>query len=279
MRPKSIYSSKKTRRARDPVNIRKQRKKYPKVIEDVLKASEIVLIVIDARFLKEMYEEDLQKELLEKKKEIVYVINKADLLKEKIKDDELKKISNYVLTSCTKRRGIGRLRNKIKQIAKKVKKEERVSVGVIGYPNTGKSSVINQLIGKSSAKTGIMPGFTKSLQKLRLTKDIMLIDSPGVIPLDKYSNSLQEKINFHTKINVRHYSRTKNPELVLSEMMKEMPGILEKHYEVITDGDDEFIEELGKRLHFFKKGGVVDEDRVARKVLKDWQEGKINSHF
>lgn len=277
MRPKFIFSSRKTRQARDPKNIRKKKKKFPRIVHEVIKASDIVLIVIDARFTKEMFEKELDEELKEKGKKVIYVINKVDLLNKKIGKEKLKEIKNYSLTSCQKKKGIKNLRDKIKIIAKKIDGKEKISVGVIGYPNTGKSSVINRLIGKASAKTGNMPGFTKGLQKLKLSKKIILLDSPGVIPMEKYSTDLQEKINYHTAINVRHYSKTKNPELVISEMMKKMPNVLQEYYGIKKNDPEEFLEELGKRLNIFKKKGIVDEDKTARRILKDWQEGRIKS--
>jgi ribosome biogenesis GTPase A len=58
--------------------------------------------------------------------------------------------------------------------------------------------------------------------------------------------------------------------------MKEHPGILEKHYKIDAKGNPEtLLEELGKRKGFLRKGGEVNDDAVARLILKDWQEGKI----
>ena len=60
------------------------------------------------------------------------------------------------------------------------------------------------------------------------------------------------------------------------ELMKEFRGVLEKHYKIRSKYDSEILlEELGKRKGFVKKGGVVDEDKTARFILKEWQEGKI----
>src|SRR5690606_27219401 len=99
----------------------------------------------------------------------------------------------YVLVSCTKRKGIKKLRDLIKITAKKIEKKEKreikkdkiivsenekVKVGIIGYPNTGKSSLINILSGKGGAGVGSDAGFTKNIQKIRLSEDVVLIDSP-----------------------------------------------------------------------------------------------------
>ena len=64
--------------------------------------------------------------------------------------------------------------------------------------------------------------------------------------------------------------------MVVSKLMKEYPNLLEKHYRIDAKEDSEIlIEELGKKLNYFKKGSLIDEERTAKKILKDWQEGKI----
>lgn len=279
MRVKYIFSS---RRNRQIKNIRKQRPKYPELLLKVIDISDIVIQVLDARFFKEMRDKEIEKIIKKGKKQIIYVLNKSDLVeKEKIKRYELEKIKPFVFTSCTERTGIKELRDKIKQISKSVKKDpdnkyDRIQVGVIGYPNTGKSSLINYLIGKMSAGVGAEAGYTRGLQKIRLTKEILLIDSPGVIPAKDYSQHEQEKITKHQKVGGKSFSQIKEPEILLSELVKQYPSQIETHYQIKIEDDSEILmEELGKRMGFLKKGGKVDYDKTSRKIIKDFQEGKI----
>jgi ribosome biogenesis GTPase A len=153
---------------------------------------------------------------------------------------------------------------------------EKITVGIIGYPNTGKSSLINSLIGKSSAGVGSDAGFTKSIQKIKLSENIVLIDSPGIIPEREYSSQDREKISMHTKLGARSYSQVKEPEMVIANLMKDYSKTLEKFYKIDAKGDSEILlEELGRKKGFMKKGGEVNEDTAARLILKDWQSGKI----
>jgi ribosome biogenesis GTPase A len=152
----------------------------------------------------------------------------------------------------------------------------RVQVGIIGYPNTGKSSLINFLTGRSSAKVGAEAGFTKGMQKVKLTTNIMVLDTPGVIPQSEYSNSNSLALSKHAKVNARDYSKVRDPEYVVHTLMKDYSSQIESFYGLKVEGDSEkLIEIIGRTKNLLKKGAVVDEDRAARLILKDWQEGRI----
>lgn len=283
MRPRYSFSSRHSGKIR---NIRKQRGKYPTIAKKIIENSDIILEILDARFVDGTRNREFEEEIKKRKKRIIYVLNKSDLIdKSKTKlPDELKP---YVFVSSTLRKGTAQLRNRIKEEAKKVNKEyeknpkkedtgEKISVGVIGYPNTGKSSLINALIGKSSAGVGSDAGFTKSMQKIKLSQNIVLIDSPGIIPQKEYSTQDREKMSLNAKVGARSYSQIQEPDLVIALIMKEFPDVLENFYKIDAKGDPEvLLEELGKRKGFLKKGGEVNDDSTARLILKDWQEGKI----
>ncbi|MDP3992217.1 MAG: GTPase [Nanoarchaeota archaeon] len=277
MRVRYSFSSRHTGRARDSAKYRKQRQKYPDLLRKILEQSQIILEILDARFIEETRNKELEKEIMEKNKKIIYVINKSDL------NPEMKDVPTpNAVVSCKNRKGIKNLRERIKIMASGIPKNEegKIIVGVIGYPNTGKSSLINILIGRGSAGTGADAGFTKGIQKLRLSKDITLLDSPGVIPQKEYSSSDSGMISKNTKLGARSYSQIKNPEQAVDELNKEFPGMLEKYYNINANNDSEnLLEILGKRKNFLLKGGIVNTDKAARLILKDWQEGKIKISY
>ena len=319
-------------------NIKKQRGKYPDVMKDVVRISDIVLEILDARFVEEMRNLEVEADVLAKGKRLIYVLNKVDLVdsrKWKIENRELlKSMGSVVFVSATKGVGSRNLKAKIKMEAKRILKEfaggekiavsrellavsdlkkakvknldvvkdmtgmKRVHVGVIGYPNAGKCSVINAITRRGVARTAKQAGFTKGMQKIRMSEGILILDTPGVIPEDKYSTEVGKGMHEDVKVGARTYSDVKNPEDVVYYLMsvpepKDKDNVtdkekrltkeaemnakkIEKFYGIEADGDYEvLIEELGKRKGFLGKGGVVDVDRTARLVLRDWQRGSI----
>ena len=102
-----------------------------------------------------------------------------------------------------------------------------------------------------------------------------MIDSPGVIPKKEYTSSDSIAISKHTKVGARSFSQVKDPELVVAELMKEYQEQIKEHYKIETENPEELIEELGRKWNLLKKGNEVNFDQTARKILKDWQEGKI----
>lgn len=272
MKPRYSFSSRRTRKIE---NIRKQKGKYPELTKKILEDSDIILEVVDARFLKETKNKEILAIAKRMGKEVLYVGNKCDLIENKT----IKKNSKIIFVSCKSKKGIKELREEIKKRAKKLKKE-KIIVGIIGYPNTGKSSLINVLIGKNSAKTAPTAGFTKGLQKIKLSQGVVLVDSPGVIPKEEYSPIDIKKIAQHTKVGGRSYSQIREPEIVLSELTKEFPKTFNRFYGLEENIDsEELIEKIGKKRGFLKKGGEVNEDKTARMILKDWQEGKIKAEY
>lgn len=269
MRVRYSFSSRRTGHLK---NIKKQRKRFPSITEKILNEADIIIEVLDARFVKDIFNPEIDNFIKSKNKKIIHAINKSDLISlENIEEMPDKS----VLISCKDRRGINELRNIIKIVSSQLKKE-KIIVGILGYPNTGKSSLINALIRRGSAPVSSQAGYTKSMQKLKLADSIFLLDSPGVIPRKEYSTTEGKKIAGHARIGARTYSNVKDPEHAVVELMGKYPGVLEAYYKIYSNGDSEILlEELGRQKNMLKKGNEVNADQVARLILKEWQEGKI----
>lgn len=244
---------------------------------EVIDISDIILEVLDARFINETRNFEVEKEIKQRGKLIIYVLNKADLIDKKELEKKLK-LRPYAFVSCLKREGSAHLRDLIKRTVKEVDLEgkSRAQVGIIGYPNTGKSSLLNFLTGRSVAKIGNEAGFTKGMQKVRLTNNILILDTPGVIPDEEYSMKEKDKIINQATVGARSGGKIREPDLVIQRLLDEYKITLENFYHVESNGDSEiFLEKVGKKKNYLKKGGKIDVERTARQVIKEWQDGIV----
>ncbi len=314
MRPNYSFSSRRTRTI-DHHN--KHRKAFPALAREVIRISDVLLYILDARFIDETRNPDLERAMRAKKKIVITVFNKSDLvnISQIKKDKELSELEPYVFVSSKNFLGRKRLRDKIKIEVKRLRSKNAIvsdaiageiaeqeeapeealkthrrtvgttqwmkltrkaHIGVIGYPNTGKSSVINMLTHAGSVGASAQAGFTKGIQKVKFGKDVLILDTPGVIEEGQSAQNMKDVKN-QAKVGARTYSSVKEPEFVVAEILKDHHNEIDSFYGIESKGDVEvLIEELGKKRKFFLKGGVIDTDRAARAVLKDWQSGKIS---
>lgn len=270
-------------------NIKKQRKKIPDIVEEVINKSDIILEVLDARFIEKTRNRTIEKKIKKMKKKIIYVINKTDLEVERSTVNGKQSTVNgkrstvnskqpkpYALISCTKRMGSKNLRDQIKKIVSQLEFKEKYYVGIIGYPNTGKSSLINLLVGRPASNIGNEAGLTKGLQKVRLTKNIFILDTPGVISENEYSTNVNERTINQNLIGAKNISKIKDPELSVQKLVDLHKEKITNYYGIpFYEDADLFLEGLGVKLGMLKRGGKANTDIVARKVLKDWNDGKI----
>jgi len=249
----------------------------PSLIDSIMHEADIILEILDSRFIEKTRNLDMEKKVKALGKKLIYIFNKSDLVDiQKLKTEiEIQDLMPHIFISTKERQGAGFLKRMIKIEAKRLGKNI-VNIGIIGYPNTGKSSLINFLVGRSSARTSSEAGYTKGIQKVKLSNGLYLIDTPGIIPLYEKSQTNRELVAKHSQIGAITWDRTKNPDMVVFKLMQEYPDLLEKYYNLDEKGDSEaLIEHLGRKFHYLKKGNEVDEVRTAKHILKDWQEGKI----
>src|SRR3989344_4446071 len=211
------------------------------VVDGVIAEADILLEIIDARAVKDTRNVEIEDKVKQSGKTLIYVMNKCDLAN-KDKLDELKKtLIPSVFISCKTYHGINLLKERIIIEAKK-KGLEKPRVGVLGYPNMGKSSVINALTGTGKARASSMSGFTRGKQYVG-SRQFSLIDTPGGI---HYGENYRVK-NAMTGIN----TKSKHPEHDLLLIMEEHPGIIESHYSVPIGKDKEkTLEKIAMQIHY-----------------------------
>jgi ribosome biogenesis GTPase A len=235
--------------------------KFWKVVNGVIEKSDIILEILDARFVELSRNREIEDKCEGKK--FIFVLNKCDLVSKKEMEKWKRKLKNCVFVSATQRYGTTLLKKKIIEFAD----GKNVTIGVLGYPNTGKSSVINAICGKKKARTSASSGFTKGKQLLRMAKGVFLLDTPGVYPYKEKGSKL-------ALIGAEDFTRVKDPDLVVLELLEEQGKRIKEFYGVKGEGE-EVIENIAKKLHKLKKGGELDITAASKVILKDWQRGKI----
>lgn len=248
-----------------------------RMVDRVICDSDILLEVVDARMPDLTRNKRVENKVRRKRKFLVIVMNKSDLITRKMRIDTLRRFKSRELAfvSCKSRMGIPTLREIIFNLAKRRRHWNYTKVGVIGYPNTGKSSVINALVGRSVVKTSPIPGLTRGVQWIRGEGDIMFSDTPGVIPFDEKDETEQ------ALMAIIDPNKLANPDLAAMRIIQLFLDYnkkgLEKFYGVKIETDDvpEILLEIGKKKSFLMKGGRVDESRAALAMIRDWQRGNL----
>ncbi len=228
----------------------------------VIDESAIILEVLDARFINETINKGV--EFQARDKLLIRVINKSDYLDVKQFDAIKRRLKNCVFVSAKKRTGISLLKRMIRALAKK-EGIDSIVVGVVGYPNVGKSTLINALKLKGAAKTSPDAGCTKGMQHITVSKDIVMIDTPGVIA--KEITNEEDLV----LIGAKNPYAIEDPDLAVMKLLGKRPGVIEKRYGVnVMEDKEETIKAIAMKMNFKKKGNLPDVDRVSRKILHDW---------
>ena len=249
---------------------------YKIMVKEVIKKADILLEVVDARFPDETRNSEVERDIARSKKPFIIVLNKCDLVsKETIEKTKsrLSQIAPTVFVSSKDRFGTTMLRHKILETAGI--KGRDILVGSLGYPNTGKSSVINGVAGKHKASTSPISGHTKGVQLVNAGSRIMFIDTPGVIPFGENDEYLQGLLA------VKDATHLQDPigvaMKIIEKICAENKTALDSYYHVKIEGQDSYdvLLLIGKQSNFLKKKGEVDETRASIKIINDWQKGLL----
>ncbi len=252
---------------------------YKALVRDVIKNSDLILEVIDARFPDETRNLEVERSVSRAKKPLIIVLNKCDLVSKKNIEEakkRLSKIAPTVFISSKDKSGTTMLRYKILEIAN-VERGRDIMVGSVGYPNTGKSSVINAVVGSKKASTSSTSGHTRGVQHINAGSRIKFIDTPGVIPFGDNDEYIQGMLSVKDST---HLSDPIGVALkIIEKICAENKTALESFYKITIEESNQnsydILELIGTKYNFLKKKGEVDEQRAAIRIINDWQKGKL----
>ena len=250
----------------------------------VLDCSDVVLHIIDARNVPGTKCDMIEKHIANnaKHKHLIFVLNKIDLVPNWVAKrwvGELSKIRPTIAfhASMTHAFGKGALISLLRQFGKLHEDKKQISVGVVGYPNVGKSSVINTLISQNSCRVAPMPGETKIWQYVSLMKRIFLIDCPGVV-VDSHGDTDEDAV---LKGVVRS-ERLPDPTIFIPGIEQRVKrahiaacyGLQEKG-ETTWKNTDQLLEQIAKMKGRLLKKGELDIKQAAVTMINDFQRGKL----
>ena len=240
---------------------------FQAIVEKVIRQADVLLLVLDARMVEETRQIELEEQVQSLAKPLIYVCTKCDLVDQKTSEEYKKKLKPCIFVSSTKYYGITMLKELIHKLGKDI--DGDIRVGVLGYPNVGKSSLINALKGKQSAKVSKHSGHTRGVQRIRVDERIMILDTPGILSRD-------DDLVTRAVTGSVDYTKVKDPDLVVLRLLEENPGLLEAYYDVSPNLDhEETLKEIGLKKRILQKGGEPDIDKASRAILKEWQTGLI----
>jgi len=278
-------------------------KAYIKEFRKVIEAADVILQVLDARDPVGTRCQTVEQAVIDAgaNKRLVLVLNKADLVPKENLTQWLKYLRNelpaiaFKASTQIQAKRLGHVKSKfLRKAAPEIKTsmclgadtlmtllgnysrnkglKTAIRVGVVGLPNVGKSSIINSLKRSKTCNVGAVPGVTKTMQEVALDSKIMLIDCPGIVMATGDASD--------TTVALRNALRIDTIEAAIQpvEVVLKRTG---KEYMMVNYGlsnfetTQEFLCILAKRCGKMKKGAIPDVLAAAKKILHDWNTGRI----
>ncbi|KRW91003.1 GTPase [Alicyclobacillus tengchongensis] len=271
--------------------------KARRIMEDRVRQVDVVIELVDARLPLSSRNPVLQD--LSAKKPRLVVMTREDLADPRATHAWLAAFASddilAVSVNTTNGNGFSQVRDGLRKLAaakiqramEKGLQRAVVRAMVVGIPNVGKSSFINQFAKRSVAKTGNKPGVTRTEQWVRMG-DIELLDTPGVLwpkietpeqglrlaisgAVKDQIYDMEEGLAFFLCFASRHY-----PDLLIQRYgLSHIPVVEWTDLPTVWPQIADVVEEIGRKRGMLGRGGVVDEERVAKMVIKEVQDGVL----
>jgi len=258
-------------------------KKTKELIQENLKLVNAAIEILDAR-IPVSGKNPVIDDLIKNKKRIV-ILNKSDLGDPHANDLWVKhfKSLGYETVCMNALSGAGmadlyKVLNRMKdEINKDSIRKKPLRAMIVGIPNVGKSSLINRLAGKKSARTGNKPGVTRGKQWISLQDQIQLLDTPGILWPKFEDKQAALRLSFIGSIKDEILDREDLTIELIRYLQKEYPDILTERYKIESaEGEPlEVMEAICEKRGFIMSGKRYDYARAARTIIDEFRAGKM----
>lgn len=267
------------------------KKTKEQIIED-LKLIDIVIEILDARVPLASQNPDIEDAIKNKKK--IIVLNKADLADNNSTNKWIeyyaKKGIKAVAVEANTSKGIKDVIEAIKKEYSEIKEKyvqkgrigKAIRVMVVGIPNVGKSTFINSIAKRNTAKVGNKPGVTKQKQWIKVTNDIELMDTPGMLWPKFKDNEQGVHLAFVGTIGESSVDKEEIAYYLLDYLIKNYPQKLENRFNLeVKDGNNnqketmEVLEEIARKRGALLSGGNINMQKISDIILNEFQSGKL----
>lgn len=255
-------------------------------VEEKVKMIDVIIELFDARAPLSSLNEHLEKATANKKK--LYLITKADLadpIQTPLWQKYLRNQNSEVLVvDLTNKNSFKSISQAVVKLGKskwdrdmaRGMKPQPIRTMIIGIPNVGKSSLINLLAQRKAAGVQNKPGYTRGEQWIRVNKDYLLLDTPGILPMN-YEN--REKA-----INLALIGSIREDILPNEDLVDELLNNLQKHYpDALKDrfGVEDFsnhqvtLQTIAKNRGLISNNGQLDLTKAQTTLLKEFKDGLL----
>ncbi|AFM42515.1 Ras superfamily GTP-binding protein YlqF [Desulfosporosinus acidiphilus SJ4] len=255
--------------------------KARRLLTDQLKWVDVVIELADAR-IPASSRNPLLHEMLGKKQKLL-LLNKADLADPAWTQKWLEKLRTkspaYALSAATGN-GVKQIvpaleslvRSKQAKLAEKGVRPQLIKVMIVGIPNIGKSSLINQLTGGSQAKVGNKPGVTRGNQWVRIHDRVELLDTPGMLWPKFEDQEIGRKLAALGAIKDEVFDVEELSIWIMDWLKANSPQSLNRYQEPVPDIN---LETIGRKRGCLIRGGQVDTLKSAQIFLRELRTGQL----
>ena len=262
--------------------------KAKRMMQENIKLIDLVIELVDARVPMSSRNPDIDE--LGKNKARLILLNKADLADEKQTEEWIGyfrgKGYSAVKVNSRKGGGIKSIQGVIQEACKeKIERDRRrgiknrpVRCMVVGIPNVGKSTFINAIVGKACTKTGNKPGVTKGKQWIALSKQIELLDTPGILWPKFDDEKIGMNLAFIGSINDEILHMDELACSLIKILQSDYPGTLASRYgieETAEEAPHDILAKAAVARSCIRKGGEPDTDKAADMIIDDYRAGRL----